>query len=224
MFEAKRIPSFAAASSIYACANVLFSQKNAELLKPRLLPNYEISMGGRLVFSDRQFLCLLENGLGIPKLRGILISPYQSLQVISYLWRVGRLYKSNNRKDQASLLMGASLTAICTYMNMHGKACRIFKNEKEHTLLINILNTETKYFISYDLEKGGTVKNTNKEVHASANLIFKNEDTARKAALGQLDFWIASASGDIVLAGLIPMLDKFGYVARIAQREIPLPR
>ena len=149
---------------------------------------------------------------------------------------VGKIYaltpleKDNNKLFSASLLLTVSsicilgtLTAICTYMNMHGKACRIFKNEKEHTLLINILNTETKYFISYDLEKGWTVKNTNKEVHASANLIFKNEDTARKAALGQLDFWIASASGDIVLAGLIPMLDKFGYVARIAQREVPLP-
>ena len=224
MMMEERLPLLAAAQSIYACARGLFPRKSARFLAPQLLPNDTIALGNSLIFSDDQFGNLLKNGWGIPKMGGLLLSPCRSFCILSCLWKIGNLYKLDNIQRFAPLLLGGSLEAICTYMNSHCEAGRVFESEKESSIFIKIAETGSEYFICYDSPIGWSLKHVQERISPSASLTFKSLGIAQKAALGKLDFWLALSMGDILLAGRIPMLEKFGYVARIAQREIPLPK
>ncbi|MEK9772204.1 MAG: hypothetical protein VW907_04345 [Opitutae bacterium] len=224
MVNETRLPIWAAAQSIHACGRVLFPDRIASCLTPQLLSKDEISLGNSLVFSDPQFRNLLKSGLGMPKIGGLLLSPYRSFCIFSCLWKIGKLYKSKKSHTFAPLILRGSLEAICTYMNFHQEASRIFGTEKDSVLSINISETYTKYLIRYQSSSGWSVKYVEESLNSSASLTFKDPAIARKAALGKLDSWLALTTGEILLAGRIPMLDKFGYVARIAQREVPLPK
>ena len=219
-----RLPVWAGAQSIYGCALNLFPARTAQCLYPRLLPDNEILLGKALVFSDHQFLNLLKHGLGMPRVVTFLLSPYHSACTLVHLFKIGRLYKKNHSKASCFVQLGGSLAAICTYMNYQKKACTIFEPEKKYNLLVGISGSEKKYLLCHRDNTGWTVEPTEEKFSASASLSFKNHGIARKASLGQLDSWLALTQGEVLLAGHIPMLDKFGYVARIAQREIPLPR
>ena len=218
------IPVLAAAQSIYACGSMLFSSSSIQLLLPKLLPNDEISLGGVVHFKKEKFCSLIESGFAIPKVGKFLTSPYQSLKVFAALFRVGRLYQSKDTNASAPVLIRGSLAAICTYMNYHLEASRIFEAESECSLGIKILETDTHFIIRNQKDIGWSVTTGGDTESSSAQLSFQNSEIAQQGALGRLDSWIALTKGDVQLSGRIPMLDKFGYVARIAQHEVPFPK
>ena len=53
-----------------------------------------------------------------------------------------------------------------------------------------------------------------------ASLIFANDQVMCLSAVGKLDHMLATAEGNIQLRGYIPLLEKFGYISRIAKREL----
>lgn len=217
-------PVLAAAQSIYACGCMLLPSSSVHLLLPKLLPNNEISFGDIVHFKKEKFCTLVESGFALPKISKFLTSPYQSIRVLAALFRIGRLYQSKNNKASVPILLRGSLGAICTYMNYHQGASRIFESELTCSLGIKILETDTNFMIYHQKNIGWSVKIGGETDSSSAQLIFQNTEIAHQAALGDLDSWIALTKGDVQLSGRIPMLDKFGYVARIAQSEVPSPK
>ena len=214
----------AAAHSIYACGRMHLPPSSVQLLLPQLLTNDEISLGGIVYFKKEQFCRLIESGFAIPRIGKIFISPLKTFRVFAALFKVGRLYNSQNTNVSAPILLRGSLEAICIYMNYHEEASKIFEPESKNSLEIKILETFTNFLIDHKQNVGWSVAMGPNTDTSSAKLSFKNTEIAHQAAIGSLDSWIAITNGDIQLAGRIPMLDKFGYVARIAQYEVPSPK
>ncbi len=225
MIEESRLPILAAARSIHASASMLFPKKDVQsFLVPQLLSKNRISIGGTLIFSDHQFSNIVQNGFGIPKIKNVMISPLRSSLSIFILWKFGKFYKSEKKTSQGFAYLFGSLEAICTYLNNHSKIGKIFDSEKNCRLLVNIAGAKSNFLISYESKNGWSVNFIEEKISATASLTFKNHETAREASLGSLDPWLALATGDILLAGRIPMLDKFGYISRMVRNEIPYPK
>lgn len=218
------LPLRAASSAIYSCAQSILAAPDAKRLRPKFLPGGEVELGNLLIFSKNQYYRLISRGLGVPRLRNLFLSPIQSIRSILSLAKVGKLYKSKDLKVIAPIQLKASLEAICTYLNHHSYSSKIFKPEQGFSFLIGISNTETKFLICYKTHCGWKVYLSWNQQSESASLLFKDIKTAQDAAVGCLNSWISLTNGNIVVAGRIPLIDKFGYVARLVQKEVPLPR
>ena len=57
----------------------------------------------------------------------------------------------------------------------------------------------------------------------SVKLTFLNRDIAFEGLLNGVDQLGATATGEVMIRGRIPLMDKIGYVSRIALREVPKP-
>jgi hypothetical protein len=224
MIVEHQLPVRAAASAIYSCAQSILAAPDAKRLRPKFLSDGKVQLGNLLIFSEKQYYRLIVKGLGFPQLRSLFLSPVQSIQLILSLAKVGQLYKSKDEKVTAPIQLKASLEAICTYLNLHLYSSKIFKSEQDFSLLIGISNTETNFLIHYEKQGGWKVYFAKNQQAESASLLFKNVKIAQDAALGRLNSWISLTNGNVIVAGRIPLIDKFGYVARLVQKEVPMPR
>ena len=218
------LPLRAAASAIYSCAQSILSAPESKRLRPKFLSDGKVQLGNLLIFSEKQYYRLIEKGLGIPQLRNLFLSPIQSIRLFLSLAKVGKLYKSKEVEVVAPIQLKASLEAICIYLNHHSYASKIFKPEQGFRLLIGISNAGTKFLIYYKENNGWKVDFTENKLQESACLLFKDIKVAQDATLGRLNSWISLTNGNIVVSGRIPLMDKFGYVARLVQKEVPMPR
>lgn len=223
MIAENQIPLLAASSAIYSCAQSILADPDAKRLRPKFLSSGEVELGNLLIFSEEQYHRLISRGLGVPRLRNLFLSPVQSIRLILSLANVGKLYKSKDLKVTAPIQLKASLEAICTYLNHHSYSSTIFKPEQGFSFLIGISSTETNFLIYYEQQSGWKVYFVKNQQSASASLLFKDIKIAQDAALGRLNSWISLTNGDIVVAGRVPLIDKFGYVARLVQKEVPIP-
>ena len=224
MIVDNQLPLRAAASAIYSCAQSILSAPESKRLRPKFLSDGKVQLGNLLIFSEKQYYRLIVKGLGIPQLRNLFLSPIQSIRLFLSLAKVGKLYKSQDVKVTAPIQLKASLEAICTYLNLHSYSSEIFKSEQGFKILIGISNTETNFFINYEKQSGWKVCFAENQQSESASLLFKNIKIAQDAALGRLNSWICLTNGNVIVAGRIPLIDKFGYVARLVQKEVPMPR
>jgi hypothetical protein len=224
MVDQERLPVLAAAQSIYAFGAQLLPEKLSECLKPKLLPHHQISFGESLVFKDGQLIQLIEHKFGLPKLSSFLWKPRKSLQALFAFWKIGRHFHTRASSADVPNLLYSSLIAICVYLNHHETASRVFADEKANSLLVRVRERDEGFYISYHQESGWCVTSVHGHRLATAGLEFKNEHVAIQASLGLMNSWVGITDGRILLSGRIPMLDKFGYVARMVQRSIPRPK
>ena len=224
MVDQERLPVLAAAQSIYAFGCQLLPEKLSACLKPKLLPHHQISFGESLVFKDGQLIQLIEHKFGFPKLSSFLWKPRKSLQALLAFWKIGRHFHAKASSTDVPHLIYSSLIAICVYLNHHQTASRVFVDEKANSLLVRVRERDEAFYISYDPKSGWGVSSVHGHKLATAGLEFKNEDVAIQASLGLMNSWVGITDGSIQLSGRIPMLDKFGYVARMVQRSIPRPK
>ena len=120
-------------------------------------------------------------------------------------------------------MLNGSLEAICCYLNHHLVAKKAFDDESSRTLTFEIKGMQRKWLIKMDGSNGWQVGACSSLDRASACLAFNDIEVAKNAALGALDSWLSLTNAEIILSGRIPLLDKFGYVSRIAQNEVPRP-
>jgi len=218
-----KLAIWAAARSIYGCALECMSTRHANSLQPKFQPIGRISLGPALSFYPTSFRKLIEGGIGLPKLDGVFFSPLNSFFSLINLAKVGKTFRSGFRDHEISGIFQGSLEAICVYMNHHPIAAKAFESEETHSIAFRIHGLDKWWLIENDKCKGWYSRPSNSQFVASASLTFKNPHAARSASLGQLNNWLGITRGEIILSGRIPLLDKFGYVARIAQREVPRP-
>jgi len=224
MVEQERLPILGAAQSIYAFGSQILPKKLSVYLKPKLLPHHQISFGGTLVFEDSQLIQLIEKKFGFPKLSSFFLSPFKSFQVLWGLGQIGQHFHAKASSTDVPKVVYSSLIPICVYLNHHQKASAVFANEKSNSLLVRIKGKHEGFYISYDPKSGWIVTSVHDDQIATAGLEFQNEEVAIQASLGLINSWVGITDGRIHLSGRIPMLDKFGYVARMVQRSIPRPK
>ena len=56
----------------------------------------------------------------------------------------------------------------------------------------------------------------------NVELTFKNIEVGIQSCLGKINPFVGAASGDYEVNGYLPLLNKIGYCARLAGREIPI--
>ena len=223
LITSKTLPLWAAARSIYGCGVECLSAKNSQSLVPRILPTGEFSFGTSLIFSPKSFVKVIEGGFALPKIRHFLIAPTGTFRSVINLARVGKAYRSATQIKEIHGMLNGSLEAICCYLNHHFVAKKTFDEETLSTLTFEIKGMRKRWLIKMDGSNGWQVGSCCSLKHASACLTFKDLEVAKNAALGVFDSWLSLTNAEIILSGRIPLLDKFGYVSRIAQKEVPRP-
>ena len=223
LITSKTLPLWAAARSIYGCGVECLSAKNSQSLVPRILPSGEFSFGASLIFSPKSFVKVIEGGFALPKIRYFLTAPTGTFRSVINLARVGKVYRSPSQIKEIHGMLNGSLEAICCYLNHHLVAKKAFHDESSRTLTFEIKGMQRKWLIKMDGSNGWQVGACSSLDRASACLAFNDIEVAKNAALGALDSWLSLTKAEIILSGRIPLLDKFGYVSRIAQNEVPRP-
>ena len=223
LITSKTLPLWAAARSIYGCGMECLSVKNSQSLNPGILASGEFSFGTSLIFSPESFVKVIEGGFAFPQIRHFLTAPTSTFRSVVNLARVGKAYRSASQIKEIYGILNGSLEAICSYLNHHLVAKKTFDEETLNTLTFEIKGMERKWLIKMDGSNGWQVVACSALHRASACLTFKDIEVAKNAALGALDSWLSLTNAEIILSGRIPLLDKFGYVSRIAQKEVPRP-
>ena len=223
LITSKTLPLWAAARSIYGCGVECLSAKNSQSLVPRILPSGEFSFGTSLIFSPKSFVKVIEGGFALPKIRYFLTAPTGTFRSVINLARVGKVYRSPSQIKEIHGMLNGSLEAICCYLNHHLVAKKAFDDESSRTLTFEIKGMQRKWLIKMDGSNCWQVGACSSLDRASACLAFNDIEVAKNAALGALDSWLSLTKAEIILSGRIPLLDKFGYVSRIAQNEVPRP-
>ena len=223
LITSKTLPLWAAARSIYGCGVECLSAKNSQSLVPRILPSGEFSFGTSLIFSPKSFVKVIEGGFALPKISYFLTAPTGTFRSVINLVRVGKVYRSPSQIKEIHGMLNGSLEAICCYLNHHLVAKKAFHDESSRTLTFEIKGMQRKWLIKMDGSNGWQVGACSSLDRASACLAFNDIEVAKNAALGALDSWLSLTNAEIILSGRIPLLDKFGYVSRIAQNEVPRP-
>ncbi|MDC3283926.1 hypothetical protein OAV01_01485 [Opitutales bacterium] len=223
LITSKTLPLWAAARSIYGCGVECLSAKNSQSLVPRILPSGEFSFGASLIFSPKSFVKVIEGGFALPKISYFLTAPTGTFRSVINLARVGKVYRSPSQIKEIHGMLNGSLEAICCYLNHHLVAKKAFHDESSRTLTFEIKGMQRKWLIKMDGSNGWQVGACSSLDRASACLAFNDIEVAKNAALGALDSWLSLTNAEIILSGRIPLLDKFGYVSRIAQNEVPRP-
>ena len=223
LITSKTLPLWAAARSIYGCGVECLSAKNSQSLVPRILPSGEFSFGTSLIFSPKSFVKVIEGGFALPKISYFLTAPTGTFRSVINLARVGKVYRSPSQIKEIHGMLNGSLEAICCYLNHHLVAKKAFDDESSRTLTFEIKGMQRKWLIKMDGSNCWQVGACSSLDRASACLAFNDIEVAKNAALGALDSWLSLTKAEIILSGRIPLLDKFGYVSRIAQNEVPRP-
>jgi hypothetical protein len=220
-----RLRIWAAAQSIYRTMEFLFPDASLEKFKPSLLTNDGISFGASgLLFSDGAFIKALRGGFALPDLKRILCQPGHSVQCLKRLMQVKSLHSFCNGTREVRSLLAGSIEAILTYANLHPYSKSLLTVPQYSTIRIGIVNSPTQLLMYFDSLGSWNLKEDKGKRTATCYLEFKNNEVARLASLGQLDPWHAVAMGSVRVGGQLPILEKFGYISRIVQREVPRPQ
>ena len=123
-------------------------------------------------------------------------------------------------KEIRALLAG-SIEAILTYANLHPYSSALLSVDQHSTIRIGVVNSPLNLFVYFDPVVGWNLKQDLTNEPATCTLEFKSDEVARLASWGQLDPWRSVADGSIIIGGQVPLVEKFGYISRIVQKEVP---
>jgi len=221
----ERLKIWAAAQSIYRTMEFLFPDAPLKKIKPSLLATDGISFGGcGLLFSDCSFLRALSGGFALPDLKRFLCHPVHSVECLRRLIRVKSLHGLCSGAREIRALLAGSIEAILTYANLHPYSKALLSVDQHSTIRIGVINTPVNLLVYFDPVGGWKLRQDSAKEPVTCSLEFKSDQVARLASGGQLDPWRAVADGSLIIGGQVPLVEKFGYISRIVQREVPQPR
>jgi len=220
-----RISSWAAAQSIYGSTVVMervFSGPRP--LKPKLLNGNQIAIGNEgLVFKDNSLLQAIEKGFAMPELLPLLRNPFSAYRTITTLKRVSRFYeKSQLSPESLLILMRAGLESVAVYLNYHPDLKNLSFENPGSKISFNLAGYGLLGWLKQSSNgfSAGTEPNNEKSAVA---LTFASKEIAFEGLLRGVDQLSATATGEVMIRGNIPLMDKIGYASRMALREVPMP-
>lgn len=223
----ERIVAWAAARSIFGASSAINSfHKKSPKLEPELLADKRIAIGAKgLVFKDSSLLNAVETGFSMPDLFPLLKNPVSAFDAINTLKRIARLY-NRDRIGLENLLaiFRAGLESLTVFAN-HDPASRdLLSGDSEELVVFKLADSVP---LGWVFRPSGGVFSAGSDVIAekpSVVLTFSSQKIAFDAVVHGIDHMGAPAKGDVKIQGKIPLMDKLGYVSRIAHGKVPMPR
>ena len=225
-FPAERIVPWAAARSIFGASAVMNElDGNSQKLEPELLSADRIAIGRKgLIFKQDSLLQAIERGFSIPELFPMLRNPLSAIKAISTLKRISRLYDpSRIGRESLLVLLRAGLEALAIYANHHPVFHGLFSDFSDELITFNLAGSEPLGWLSRSSEGVFCAGSKPIEAKPSVELTFLSQDIAFDGLLRGIDQLGSTASGEVMIQGSIPLMDKIGYVSRMVQRELPMP-
>ncbi len=223
-----RLVPWALARSIWASAMQLHAAMGKEP-KMDLLPSLHadgiVLFGSSgLAFSDNSLIGATQKGWAVPRLMNFMASPFTALRALQVIISISKIHRFKEiGRLQAEVILRSGLEATVTYMNFHPYCQELFFNEVGATFGIGFRDEGPIWKISWNSVESWQVSDYLNDEELFGELLFTDYDSAISCSVGMLSHLIAAGSGKILLAGRIPLLDKFGYASRIAQKEVPQP-
>ena len=225
-FPSERIIPWAAARSIFGASSVMKERDGkSQILEPRLLSSDRIAIGSKgLIFKDNSLLKAIERGFSMPELFPLLSNPSSAVKAITTLKRMSRFYDPRKgASENLSVILRAGLETLVVYLNHHPTFHGLFSDFSEELIIFNLSGSGPLGWLSRSSE--GVFKAGTERLHGtpSVALTFMNQGIAFEGLLRGIDQLGSTASGEVMIQGRLPLMDKIGYVSRIAQREVPVP-
>jgi len=222
-FPSNRIVPWTLARCVWASVKELDHSNHAgELMHPHICDDKRIKFGNSgLVFHDNSLIKAARSGFALPCLWSLLRSPSSSIRALKYLIDVGNIHnKQWENPSFSKVLLAAALEASITYMNYHSECERLVRDHRFSSIGVGSIDQGVFMTISRRDANLWELHNAKINQTYDASLIFANDQVMCLSAVGKLDHMLASADGNIQLRGYIPLLEKFGYISRLAKRDL----
>lgn len=226
-FPQERIVPWAAARSIFGATAVMGELDGmTQQLEPLLLSGDRISIGKNgLVFKQDSLLRAIKSGFSMPELFPMLMNPFSAIKAIITLKRISRFYDPNlNLRESLPVILRAGLETVTVYLNHHSRFNDMFSDFSDELITFNLAGSEPIGWLRRSTEGLFTAGSEPAVGNPSVELTFLNKEIAFEGLLRGIDQLGATASGEMMIQGRLPLMDKIGYVSRIAQKEVPQPR
>jgi|TARA_A200000113_G_C8840377_1_gene346661 hypothetical protein len=221
-----QIAAWAIACSLSAASKEMIEQNIwVQCLQPELQGASWISLTkeNNVVFSNLNLVRVAGGTFAIPKIACLLKKPIKSLGALLTLIKIRRVYlKKNHTMEQVRILMLAGLeTAVC-YLNFHSYSKSLMVGESGK---IDFYVKE-KFLGSVSCSTNNFWQTSNRNTREKPSIIvtFKDLSTAYRGALGKIDPLVDAAEKNVLIRGRIPLIEKFGYISRLAMKEVPIPK
>lgn len=222
----EQISAWAIACSLSAASNEMIEQNiRVQSLQPVLQGASWISLTkeNNMVFSNEDLVRVAGGTFAFPRISCLLKNPVKSLGALLTLIKIRRVYlQKKHSMEQVRILMLAGLeTAVC-YLNYHSYSRSIMADE---TGKIDFYLKE-KFLGSVSCLTNNFWQTSDRNTQEEPSIIitFKDLNTAYRGALGKIDPLVDAAEKNVLIRGRIPLIEKFGYISRLAMKEVPIPK
>ena len=222
----EQISAWAIACSLSAASKEMIEQNIwVQCLQPELQGESWISLTkeNNMVFSNVNLVRVAGGTFAIPKIACLLKKPIKSLGALFTLIKIRGVYlQKKHTMEQVRILMLAGLeTAVC-YLNFHSYSKSIMVDESGK--IDFYLKEKFLGSVSSSTSNFWQTSNRNTQEKPSIIVTFKDLNTAYRGALGKIDPLVDAAEKNVLVRGRIPLIEKFGYISRLAMKEVPIPK
>lgn len=183
-----------------------------------------LSSNGGLQFSYLSLEKLVGQGFALPKVKPFLISPFLCFKSVVALLKIKSLYSEIHPSfNQVRSIFRASVEATLAYANHYSPARKILEGENGR---ISFMIDEIGELLKVGQNQNGlwaVLENSDNE-KPGVVLNFQNLDYAILSALGKTNHLTDPVIGKFALHGRIPLIEKFGFVSRLALNNLPMPK
>lgn len=225
--DKREIKAWALARSIFG-ANQAICECNdiANCFSPKFPFDGLISLSsnGGLQFSYLSLEKLVGQGFALPKVKPFFISPFLCFKSVVALLKIKPLYDQIHPSfNQVRAVFRASVEATLAYANHYSPARKILEGEKGR---ISFMIDGLGEILNVGQNQNGlwAVIETSTDEKASVILSFLDLEYALLSALGKTNHLTDPVVGKFTLNGRIPLIEKFGFVSRLALNDLPMPK
>ena len=222
--KSHRLIPYAAACSIEdSSVEVVNRTKTGKILYAKLIDEISIQLGGEgLCFLDSSLLKAVKDGFALPQLIPLLLNFKNSFKSICMLLKIRSiLLQKGPTLNKISIGLRAGLSITATFATHDPQCQKLLEDESGGMILFRVANTNIASWLSIPCDKickSGSGVNSESP---SAIFTFKNLSVAERAVTGKLDHLGDPGHGEVEISGNLPLLDKIGYISRLAQKSVP---
>ena len=219
-----RLVPYAAALSLEAASWEIMNLFHVgKLLEVTLLDNYYIQLGGKgLCFKESKLLKAVSTGFAIPRLLPLFGNFNNAFSSILMLLKIKKILSAKLLNHQSiSVALRAGLAGTAAFANHDLRCKELLSNEKEGRILFKVCGTDIAIWFSFSQNDLCRVDSGVMDYEPTAVFTFLSLKVARDAISGWFDHLGGPALGEAKISGNLPLLDKIGYISRIAQKAIP---
>lgn len=225
--DKEQVKAWALARSIFGANQSICDYKDiANCFSPQFPFNGSIHLSskGGLQFSYSSLEKLVGQGFACPRVKCFFISPFICFKSMVALLTIKGLYNQIHPCfNQVKAIFRASVEATLAFANHYPSAQEILKGEKGN---ISFMIDGLGEILNVGKNQNGlwAVIESSADEKASVILNFKNLECTLLSALGKTNHLTDPVIGKFAIHGRITLIEKFGFVSRLAFNELPTPK